>query len=69
MTLCTSPHTRRYRTNGDLTIAESEPDGGGRVVFLVLRDGRIHFVGTREELLAAQDSYLKEFLYITLPPW
>ena len=33
-----------------------------------LRDGRIHFEGTREELLASPDSYLKEFL-MTLLPW
>jgi len=26
-------------------------------------------VGTQEELLASPDAYLKEFLYMTLPPW
>jgi len=56
------------RRNGDLTIAEAAHDGG-RVQFLVLRDGRIHFEGTREELLANPDRYLKEFLFMTLPPW
>ena len=56
------------RRNGDLTIGETDRDSG-RVHFLVLRDGRIHFEGTREELLAASDSYLKEFLFMTLPPW
>ena len=55
--------------DGKLTIAESDLDGGGRVQFLVLRAGRVHFVGTREELLASADSYLKEFLFMTLPPW
>jgi phospholipid/cholesterol/gamma-HCH transport system ATP-binding protein len=56
------------RRNGHLTIGETDGDSG-RVHFLVLRDGRIHFEGTREELLAARDSYLKEFLFMTLPPW
>jgi phospholipid/cholesterol/gamma-HCH transport system ATP-binding protein len=56
------------RRNGHLTIGETDGDSG-RVHFLVLRDGRIHFEGTREELLAAKDSYLKEFLFMTLPPW
>lgn len=60
---------KAVRRNGDLTIAEADHDDGGRVQFLVLRDGRIHFTGTREELLAASDDYLKEFLFMTLPPW
>jgi phospholipid/cholesterol/gamma-HCH transport system ATP-binding protein len=55
------------RRGGALTIEEADHDG--RVHFFVLRDGRIHFEGTRDELLAAPDSYLKEFLFMTLPPW
>ena len=51
-----------------ITIEETL-DSGERVQFLVLRDGRIHFEGTQEELLANPDAYLKEFLYMTLPPW
>jgi phospholipid/cholesterol/gamma-HCH transport system ATP-binding protein len=57
------------RRNGALMIEEVDPESDERVEFLVLRDGRIHFVGTREELLAASDDYLKEFLFLTLPPW
>ncbi len=57
------------RQNGALTVEEVDPESDERVEFLVLRDGRIHFVGTREELLAASDDYLKEFLFMTLPPW
>jgi phospholipid/cholesterol/gamma-HCH transport system ATP-binding protein len=55
------------RRNGDVTIAEA--DLGGDVQFLVLREGRIHFEGTQEELLAAPDDYLRDFLFMTLPPW
>ena len=55
--------------DGKLTIEEADLDSSGQVQFLVLRDGRIHFEGTHEELLAAPDKYLKEFLFMTLPPW
>ena len=37
--------------------------------FMVLHDARILFEGTAAELLESQDAYLKEFLYMTLPPW
>ena len=37
--------------------------------FMVLHDGRIYFEGNGEELLASQDAFLKEFLFMTLPPW
>jgi phospholipid/cholesterol/gamma-HCH transport system ATP-binding protein len=46
--------------------AEGESE---RVDFIVLHDGRIHFEGTKTELLASEDSYLKNFLFMTLPPW
>jgi phospholipid/cholesterol/gamma-HCH transport system ATP-binding protein len=57
------------RKNGALTIEEADARGDERVEFLVLREGLIHFAGTRTELLAASDAYLKEFLFMTLPPW
>lgn len=37
--------------------------------FMVLHDGRIRFEGTGTELLKAQDDYLKEMMFMTLPPW
>jgi phospholipid/cholesterol/gamma-HCH transport system ATP-binding protein len=40
-----------------------------RARFLVLHEGRIYFEGTGAALLADHDAYLKEFLYMTLPPW
>jgi phospholipid/cholesterol/gamma-HCH transport system ATP-binding protein len=40
-----------------------------RTSFLVLHDGRIQFQGTAAELRASQDQFLREFLFMTLPPW
>jgi phospholipid/cholesterol/gamma-HCH transport system ATP-binding protein len=37
--------------------------------FLVLHDGRIYFEGSMAELIASDDPYLREFLFMTLPPW
>jgi phospholipid/cholesterol/gamma-HCH transport system ATP-binding protein len=37
--------------------------------FIVLHEGVIRFEGTSTELLASQDAYLKELLFMTLPPW
>jgi len=37
--------------------------------FLVLHDGHIYFEGSMGELLASPDPYLREFLFMTLPPW
>jgi phospholipid/cholesterol/gamma-HCH transport system ATP-binding protein len=39
------------------------------VGFMVLHEGRIYFEGSAAELLASEDAYLKEFLFMTLPPW
>ncbi len=39
-----------------------EKPGAAATRFLVLRDGRIYFQGSPEELLAANDSYLQRFL-------
>jgi phospholipid/cholesterol/gamma-HCH transport system ATP-binding protein len=60
---------KAVRVNGEtriVPIAEGQPDGAD---FLVLHEGRIMFEGSGEELLASEDPYLKEFLYMTLPPW
>jgi phospholipid/cholesterol/gamma-HCH transport system ATP-binding protein len=51
---------------GEVEIRDSATE---RARFLVLHEGRIFFEGTGAELLAAHDAYLKEFLFMTLPPW
>ena len=48
-----------------LKAAETSPQAR----FLVLHDGRILFEGTAAELLSSPDLYLKEFLFMALPPW
>ena len=53
-------------TGGEIEIRESATE---RARFLVLHEGRIFFEGTGADLLASHDAYLKEFLFMTLPPW
>jgi phospholipid/cholesterol/gamma-HCH transport system ATP-binding protein len=57
------------KTNGQLDIRETHGPGAERAGFMVLHDGTIYFEGTGAELLASRDAYLKEFLFMTLPPW
>ena len=54
------------KRNGHVQIEDADTE---RARFMVLHDGRIYFEGTGEQLLASQDPYLKEFLFMTLPPW
>jgi phospholipid/cholesterol/gamma-HCH transport system ATP-binding protein len=57
------------RKNGALQIVDAGDAASARADFMVLYQGRIHFEGTAAELLASEDSYLKSFLFATLPPW
>ncbi len=52
--------------NGAIEIRDAATE---RAQFLVLHDGGIYFEGSGADLLASTDAYLKEFLYMTLPPW
>jgi phospholipid/cholesterol/gamma-HCH transport system ATP-binding protein len=52
--------------NGQVQIVESDAE---HARFMVLHDSRIFFEGSGAELLASHDAYLKEFLFMTLPPW
>ena len=47
-------------------ISESSTEGAR---FMVLHEGRVYFEGGGADLLASDDTYLKEFLHKTLPPW
>ena len=57
------------REGDGVRIRETDKDGGDRARFIVLHDGRILFEGSAAELLSSQDRYLREFLFMTLPPW
>ena len=55
--------------DGQIQVVEAPGDAATHARFMVLHEGRIYFEGTGEELLASQDAYLREFLFMTLPPW
>lgn len=57
------------RTDAGITFEELEAARSDNAEFMVLYEGRIIFHGSGAELLASQDPYIKEFLYMTLPPW
>jgi phospholipid/cholesterol/gamma-HCH transport system ATP-binding protein len=62
-------HEAHRRPDGSVEIVAADPDKIGTAHFMVLHDARILFEGSAAELLESQDEYLKEFLYMTLPPW
>lgn len=55
--------------DGEIRFEQRETAGADNADFMVLHRGRIVFHGSGTELLASQDPYVKEFLYMTLPPW
>ena len=57
------------RSADGIIIVDADEETTARSNFMVLHDGAIQFTGTASELLAAEDPFLKEFLYRTLPPW
>jgi phospholipid/cholesterol/gamma-HCH transport system ATP-binding protein len=57
------------RTDGTVQVTSAPDASAEHARFMVLHEGRIFFEGTGAELLASHDAYLKEFLFMTLPPW
>jgi phospholipid/cholesterol/gamma-HCH transport system ATP-binding protein len=55
--------------NGRIRISSIPVGEATRATFLVLHEGRICFEGNASDLLACRDAYLREFLFMTLPPW
>jgi phospholipid/cholesterol/gamma-HCH transport system ATP-binding protein len=54
---------------GRLKIRAAAGAKSDETTFMVLHEGRIYFQGTVAALLASRDAYLREFLFMTLPPW
>jgi phospholipid/cholesterol/gamma-HCH transport system ATP-binding protein len=57
------------RRDDHVEILEADETRTARAEFMVLHDGRIIFEGSATTLLESPDPYLKEFLFMTLPPW
>ena len=57
------------REDGRIRIGSIPVEVASRATFLVLHEGRICFEGNASDLLASRDAYLREFLFMTLPPW
>jgi phospholipid/cholesterol/gamma-HCH transport system ATP-binding protein len=57
------------RTEGHLQIQTANEAKAEQTDFMVLHEGRIYFEGSAAALLASRDPYLREFLFMTLPPW
>ena len=55
--------------HGDRLDVVKTEETSAQARFLVLCDASILFEGTAAELLASEDPYLKEFLFMALPPW
>jgi phospholipid/cholesterol/gamma-HCH transport system ATP-binding protein len=60
---------RAIRKNGAIEIVDTQDHGLEPAEFMLLHDAQIRFRGTADELLSSQDAYLREFMYMTLPPW
>jgi phospholipid/cholesterol/gamma-HCH transport system ATP-binding protein len=60
---------RAVPVGGTLRFDEVGEDEGEGALFMMLHEGRIAFQGSAADLRAAKDEYLREFLFMTLPPW
>ena len=57
------------REDGRLRIVSVPEATATKSSFMVLHNGQIAFEGTGAELRASQEAYLREFLFMTTPPW
>jgi phospholipid/cholesterol/gamma-HCH transport system ATP-binding protein len=57
------------RDNGGVRFDQVDASRADEVKFMVLHEGRLHFEGSADELLASPDPYLRDYLQKTLPPW
>jgi phospholipid/cholesterol/gamma-HCH transport system ATP-binding protein len=57
------------REDGRLRIVSVPEATARKASFMVLHNGQICFEGSAAELRASQEAYLREFLFMTTPPW
>ena len=57
------------RENGRPRILTASEPEVTHASFMVLHEGRVYFEGSAAELRASPDRFLREFLFMTLPPW
>lgn len=57
------------REDGRLRIVAVPEATTRKTSFMVLHNGQISFEGSAAELRASHEAYLREFLYMTTPPW
>jgi len=57
------------RDKADVRVTKSDDAKATHAEFMVLHEGRFVFQGGAADLHASDDTYLKEFLFKTLPPW
>lgn len=57
------------RKGGEIEIVDTKNETISGTEFMLLHEAQIHFRGSAAELMASEDQYLREFLYMTLPPW
>jgi phospholipid/cholesterol/gamma-HCH transport system ATP-binding protein len=57
------------RKDGRALLQPTAPENGIKADFMVLNEGQISFEGTAAELQHSRDQHLKEFMFMTLPPW
>ena len=52
-----------------MTIEPVPLELASEVRFIVLHEGRAYFEGSAADLQASADPYLRQFLFMTRPPW
>lgn len=57
------------RIGGVTRIQPARDEKAEEAVFMILHDGGIYFRGSAAQLRSSRDEYLRQFLFMTLPPW
>ncbi len=55
-------HAATRGTDGAVAFAEAPPEVASKTLFLMIKDGKVHFSGSAQALRESADPYLKSFL-------